>query len=222
MERSRYTGKQTEYFYKTYRSLRSLASLPEKEKLFELEQLLRLHDPITHRHSSQVGDIAQQLALLSGLRQYDSHRIYYGGLFHDIGKVLVPQSYINRLSQSDLLKEQNDLLISHGVKGAFIMRHLVNMDESFASICDQHWIGEIPEKPPSQQDVDNRHWYVPFVTIADLVASAFDYNRKYQIKYKRKDVTNYVNDRFENGVFPEYIRPAFNKLMLNNRYLRYL
>lgn len=219
---SRYFQSEKEYFSKILVRLRGLANLEERQKLIGLEGIMKSHDLMTHRHSSQVANISHQLAVASGLSQGDCLRIFYGGLFHDIGKIFVPQAYLHRRNDSDLSINEKNLLISHGIKGAYIFRYLIKSDEDYACVCEQHWIGAIEDKPPSQADIKGRHKYVPFVTIADLIASSFDTTRIYQPKYRGRDVIRFINKRFDEEIFPEYIKPAFKKLMTDNRYLRYL
>ncbi len=175
-----------------------------------------MHDPITYNHSGQVSNVAGYLAKESGLSKPETRLVYQGGWFHDVGKLFVPAEVINREHAFYLTKSQNTLLVSHGKKGALISR-MLNLSIDFEQIADQHWMGET-EKDPTTEDLEQRNKHVPFITIADLVASAFDKNRKHQPDYTEEDVVNFMYERFEKGIFPAYIKPAFDKLMTNGNY----
>lgn len=53
-------------------------------------------DPYTHGHSTRVAEYAKQIAILAGLSEKDCEEIYFAGLLHDVGKIGIPSSIINK------------------------------------------------------------------------------------------------------------------------------
>ncbi len=200
------------YFDSIYQKISQLQNKSEQDKIKSLIDLLKTHDKVTFNHSFQVAHFAYNLAIESGLSTEESRKIFMAGLLHDIGKLFVPSAIINRVKEKDLTEQQHRLLISHGKMGAELIREL-GMNESYALAADQHWIGELDERQPTKQELEERHRFVPYVTIADLVASAFDRHRKYQQNYDPKKVICYINKRFEQDIFPNNLKAPFNRLM---------
>lgn len=205
------------YFDRMYRDIIQLQNKQDKNKINSLMILLKNHDQSTFDHSFQVAHFAYNLAFESGLSAKECQEIFIAGLLHDIGKLFVPSILINRNKEKDLTGQQHKLLISHGRMGADLIR-VIGLDESYALAADQHWIGELDSRSPTKKELNERHRYVPFVTIADLVASAFDQNRKYQKDYHPEEVINYISKRFDSGIFSNELRDPFNKLMTQGRH----
>lgn len=205
------------YFDGIYQDISRLQNKSDKDNIKSLMDLLKKHDQATFNHSFQVAHFAYSLAFESDLLTKECQEIFIAGLLHDIGKLFVPSIVINRIKEKDLTEQQHKLLISHGRMGAEIIREL-GLNESYVLAADQHWIGELDSRPPTKEELKERHRFVPFVTIADLVASAFDQNRRYQKDYHPEEVINYINKRFDNGVFPDELRNPFNRLMLQGRH----
>lgn len=213
-----YSGSEEKYFFKIFKRVRSLSSLSSIEKFKGLRQILYGHDPISYNHSGQVANLSLYLAIEAGLAKPEYRLVYWGGWLHDMGKIFVPPDIINRETSFYLTKSQYALLITHGKKGGLISR-MLNLDQAIEKIADQHWMGEDNVDPPSAE-LRSRHPLVTFITIADLIASAFDRSRKHQPIYTEDDVKDFMNKRFARGVFPEEIKPAFDKLMANSTYIR--
>ncbi|MBP6491985.1 MAG: HD domain-containing protein [Clostridia bacterium] len=67
------------------------------EKVSDFESKLKF-DPITYQHSLNVASLSLQLAKQSPYN-LDDVTIYYAGLFHDIGKTIMPISILKKEKQ---------------------------------------------------------------------------------------------------------------------------
>ena len=79
-------------------------------------------DHYTQGHSQSVSRIAAQTARQMGLPDSLVEEIRLGGILHDIGKIGVPESVLNKPSQ--LTAEEFDLMKSHALLGARILEPL--------------------------------------------------------------------------------------------------
>ena len=110
----------------------------EKEnlkRLFEqtagsLVNAIDAKDKYTHGHSSRVAEYARMIAEMSGKNEKECNEIYYAGLLHDVGKIGIPLSVINKAGK--LTYEEYDIIKQHPVTGAQILQTIT--DYPFLSI----------------------------------------------------------------------------------------
>lgn len=186
------------------------ASFSEEEIIGNLLDLLRVHDVVSYNHTQIVASLAHNLAIEAKRPEEECLRIYKGALLHDIGKLFVPSELLSRKT-NNVSPRQKELLISHGKMGAEIIESM-KLDESYAAIAMQHNIG-IGSKPPAPEDIFNRNELVPFVSIADFVASNLDEGREYLRTMSSAEVVQSVNRKFGRGYFPDSLKNPFNSLM---------
>ena len=53
-------------------------------------------DKYTHGHSTRVADYSVKIARALGKSEEDVQKVYYAALLHDVGKIGVPDSIINK------------------------------------------------------------------------------------------------------------------------------
>lgn len=99
----------------------------EKERLrslfeqtaFSLVNAIDAKDTYTHGHSSRVAEYSRRLARLRGKNEKECYEVYYTALLHDVGKIGVPISIINK--NGKLTPEEYDLVKQHPTLGAQIL-----------------------------------------------------------------------------------------------------
>ncbi|MCL4364151.1 HD domain-containing protein [Patescibacteria group bacterium] len=210
------TTYRTGYFLNLSEKISNIKSESEQEKIKQLMLILRDHDHFTFEHSLRVAHFAYLLAVEVGLDANLRNDIFKSAMLHDIGKLFVPPEIINRKSDNYLSKREHDLLVAHGKMGAELLEEL-SFPEFYSLVADQHWMGENKKDPPPQ-DLANRHWSVPYVTIADVVASGFEFERKSQPDYKPEKIVKFINDRLDRNIFPRELKEPFNRLMFHGRH----
>ncbi len=77
-------------------------------------------DKYTHGHSSRVAMYSMKLAELNNKTSKECNEIYFAGLLHDVGKIGVPVSIINKVGK--LTDEEYDIVKQHPVTGANILK----------------------------------------------------------------------------------------------------
>lgn len=83
-----------------------------------LMQSLKVVDPVTYSHCCRVGEMSRKLARDTGLNEYEQKLAEFSGLFHDIGKIGVPQSIIakpGKLDEAEHLVMQNHPILSEQI-----------------------------------------------------------------------------------------------------------
>jgi len=101
----------------------------------ELEQLLLdtiraiaatidAKDGYTHRHSERVAALARRIAAEIGLSEEEQETAQLAALLHDVGKIAVPDSILNKPGQ--LTAEEFEQMKKHPMLGAAILANIQN------------------------------------------------------------------------------------------------
>jgi HD-GYP domain-containing protein (c-di-GMP phosphodiesterase class II) len=89
-----------------------------------LLQTVREKDPHTFLHCCRVGRGSRQLGKAMGLNDYEQSMLEFSGLFHDIGKVGIPDSILLKPGRLDA--GEIDLMKAHPIKSAAIIEPLAD------------------------------------------------------------------------------------------------
>lgn len=79
-------------------------------------------DTYTHGHSSRVAEYSRKIAELVGKSESECSEIYYAALLHDVGKIGVPESIINK--HGKLTSEEFEIIKQHPAMGAQILQSI--------------------------------------------------------------------------------------------------
>ncbi len=91
------------------------------QTVFALAQAVDAKDKYTHGHSRRVAEYSRQIARLAGETSMEGQRhIYQMGLLHDVGKIGIPESIINKPAR--LNDEEYAIIKSHTTIGSDILR----------------------------------------------------------------------------------------------------
>lgn len=93
----------------------------QREMIFALIKLLEIHDIYTKGHSFNVAKESKKLAYALELPEKQIEEIYWAGLVHDIGKILINRRVINKKGQ--LSTNEYDRIKLHPVYGYDALKH---------------------------------------------------------------------------------------------------
>ena len=97
---------------------------------------LEAKDQYTRGHSQRVGDLARIFTLHLGMDSAAADRVRIAGLLHDIGKIAVPESLLNK--QGPLTREEFLRVIDHPVIGEEMVRPLNTLAAILRMIRHHH------------------------------------------------------------------------------------
>ena len=102
----------------------------ENEQLFlhvvsSLAGAIDAKDTYTNGHSSRVAEYSKEIARRFGYNMKEQSDIYIMGLLHDVGKIGVPDSVINKPGK--LNDEEFELIKRHPVVGSQILKEITEM-----------------------------------------------------------------------------------------------
>lgn len=97
---------------------------------------LEAKDQYTRGHSQRVGDLARSFAMYVGMPDAEAERIRVAGLLHDIGKIAVPESLLNK--EGPLTRDEFLRVIDHPVIGEEMVRPLTTLASVLQLIRHHH------------------------------------------------------------------------------------
>lgn len=83
---------------------------------------LKERDPYTYGHCLRVARNARRLAQAAGLNEYEQTVIEYSSIFHDLGKIAIPDSVL--LKPGRLTAEEQAIIRIHPIKSTEILQPL--------------------------------------------------------------------------------------------------
>ena len=117
------------------------------EAIESLNATVDAKDPYTAGHSARVQRIALAVAAELGVAPERLDAVRFGGLFHDIGKIAVPDSILTKPGRLD--EEEFQEIRRHPADGAEIVSHFSRLHEAVPLIRHHHerWDGNgYPER----------------------------------------------------------------------------
>jgi putative nucleotidyltransferase with HDIG domain len=117
------------------------------EAIESLNATVDAKDPYTAGHSARVQRIALAVAEELGVAPHRLDAVRFGGLFHDIGKIAVPDSVLTKPGALD--DEEFAIVQRHPADGAEIVSHFSRLHEAVLLIRHHHerWDGKgYPDK----------------------------------------------------------------------------
>jgi putative two-component system response regulator len=110
--------------------------------ILTLAVAMEARDPYTKGHSTRVSKLASDFVIFLGLADKDSDEMRKAGILHDIGKICLSESILNK--PGPLTEEEADLIKTHAVLGEEICKPLVSMKKILPAIRHHHerWDGQ--------------------------------------------------------------------------------
>ena len=105
------------------------------ESIQTLRYTVEAKDPYTRGHSDRVSEYSELIGKYLNLSEDDLHKLKIGGLFHDIGKIGVPDSIL--LKTSRLTDDEYSEIKNHPSIGAHILSN-ASLFQDIISIVKHH------------------------------------------------------------------------------------
>jgi HD-GYP domain-containing protein (c-di-GMP phosphodiesterase class II) len=113
----------------------------QKDIVSSLVTALEIHDKYTSGHSSGVAVVSQQIGIHLGLSNKELGQLYQAAMVHDIGKILIPDSVLNKPTR--LSKDEYDLVKLHSTHGFDILKESDSLKDIAKYVLHHHerWDG---------------------------------------------------------------------------------
>lgn len=179
------------------------------ELISTLGAVIEGRDKNTKNHVDRVAHYSKELALLLGLSLEEAEKIRLASPLHDVGKIVIPDSILNKPSK--LTKEEFDIIKKHPEAGYNLLKNSKReLFKTAAIIAHQHHEKYNGKGYPQGLKGNNIHIYGRITAIAD-VFDALSTPRVYKKAWDDEKVKNILQDG--SG---EDFDPTLVKLFLDN------
>ncbi|MGA2581736.1 MAG: HD-GYP domain-containing protein [Tepidisphaeraceae bacterium] len=104
--------------------------------LHSLTSAVDAKDAYTCGHSERVAMLAKQLTLEAGLPEALAERVYMAGLLHDVGKIGVPESVLQKTGR--LTPDEFEKMKKHPEIGARILKDIKQINDLLPGVLHHH------------------------------------------------------------------------------------
>ena len=163
-------------------------------------------DRYTHGHSSRVADYSRKIAELAGKSEKECEEIYYAALLHDVGKIGIPGSIINK--DGKLTDEEYGIIKQHPTKGVQILGSIKEFPYLVIGAQYHHERYDGKGYPEGRKGTD-----IPEMARMISVADAYDAMTSKR-SYRDPIPQDKVREEFVKGSGSQF-DPEFARLMLH-------
>jgi len=185
----------------------------QTDLILTLIKALEYYDEYTRGHSERVARWSVELAKAVGVSSEGQKKIYYASLMHDIGKIFVQQSVLNKVSP--LTEEEYQLIQIHPVKSAELINKVEGM-ESFSRIVKHHHEKYNGKGYPDGLVGKAIPYFSRIITVADAydaMTSKRPYRRPLTAEEATKELKRCKGTQFD----PTLVEPFIEQVIMKNK-----
>lgn len=184
------------------------------EAVQSLAIALEEKDYYTHGHSSRVSKVSEAIGSEMGFDKDGLRILRLGGLLHDIGKIGIPESILNKPGK--LTKKEFDIIKSHPSEGERILKPIIKEEGILQIVRHHHELLDGSGYPDGLKGKEIPI-FAKIATVAD-VYDAMRSKRAYRDSMKKEDVIKYMigktGKHFDPDVMKAFVKIARNKKIL--------
>lgn len=182
----------------------------QKEVIFTMGSIGETRSKETGQHVKRVAEYSRLFALLSGLDEYEADLIAMASPMHDIGKVGIPDSILNKKGR--LTPDEFEVMKTHVTIGYDMLKHSERpLMRTAAIIALEHhekWDGSGYPRQLSGKDI---HIYGRITALAD-VFDALGSDRCYKQAWGDEEIFELLKDQTGRHFDPELVQMFFDNL----------
>ena len=166
--------------------------------------------PWTAGHSQRVTSLALEIGRHMGLSVSDLETLQLSGLFHDIGKIGIPEVILDK--PSSLTEEEYDIIKDHPRKGAEMLRPIRAYHEAIPIVIQHHeqFNGQGYPLGLAGEEIAIG---ARILAVADVFDALYS-SRPYRPGWEIEKVLSYMEEKAGSNFDPEVVR-AFLKIDLS-------
>ncbi len=186
----------------------------QKEIILSLIKVLEIHDYYTKGHSEFVAVYSARLAEILGLKPEDIRKVYWAGLLHDIGKILISSSILNKPAR--LSEEEFEEIKKHPIYGYEILRTSRLLQGIAEIVLHHHERPNGKGYPRGTKDIPLEARIIAVVDAFEAMKSGRPYKPSYSLEKCLEELRSNAGTQFD----PEIVE-VFIKMILEDRHLMY-
>jgi len=194
-----------ESFY-TFQRYNKLQGEFQRDIILSMIKFLEIHDRYTGGHSEEVAELSQQIARELGLKEDEIIDAYWAGLVHDIGKLLIPKTILNK--ESKFTQKDYELIKKHPRWAYELLKESKRLDTIAEYVLYHHerWDGKgYPEGIVGQN--------IPLISRILAVADSYSamtskraYHQALDQKAAKIELKNNAGEQFDPEIVEVFIK----------------
>jgi hypothetical protein len=183
------------------------------QRVLELVAALRMHDHITRGHSERVRAYTQMIADEMKLDADELDRLRWAGLLHDVGKLLVPTSILNKKGR--LTAEEYEIIKSHPENGRRMIEALVPwLGESARAVWEHHerWDGGGYPRGLAGEEISLAARIVSVADCYDVMTSSRSYKEPVSPREARIELARCAGTQFDPAVVRAFLNVSIGRV----------
>lgn len=175
-----------------------------KNLVITLANVIEAKDKYTDGHTRRVGAISKRLGEKLGLSEDSLNDLEIAGIIHDIGKVGVPESILNKPGK--LTSEEFEIIKKHSEIGETILRPLGSLEKCLKPVRNHHEKLNGSGYPDGLEDKDITI-ETRIIGVADIFDALYS-DRSYRDKLPISKVKEIILEDTKNGCLDERVVEA--------------
>ncbi|MEG2176465.1 MAG: diguanylate cyclase [Oscillibacter sp.] len=154
-------------------------------------------DHYTYAHSKNVARYAASLAVAAGLNDDQVRTIYAAGLLHDIGKISVPESILNKSGRLD--EAEYHVIQDHVNNSVEMIRHLPEVDYLIPAALGHHerWDGKGYPRGISGEEIPVSARCLAIADVFDAMTTDRPYRQGLSLDYALSELEKGEGTQFD-------------------------
>ena len=188
------------------------------EKLFRFAAATDVFDDHTYKHVIRIGLLSRKLAELSGESETFCRDIKYAGMMHDVGKVGIPRSILEKRGALD--QDEFDVMKTHAEIGADLLgipdNSVIAMARDIAMHHHENWNGSGYPNGLKGTNIPKSARIVAIVDMFDALLSKRSYKPRIQPEACRRIIEGEDGVKFDPGLL-RHLFKHFDKFLAIHR-----
>lgn len=169
-------------------------------------------DDITGSHVKRVGSLSELIALELGLPQGEAEAIGIAARLHDLGKIAIPDSILQKAGPLDDLEMQ--LMRSHTTVGASMLgsgkSKLIQLAEEIALTHHERWDGRGYPTGLAEENIPLAGRICAVADVFDSLTSERQYKQAWTVENALREIEAHAGTQFDPEVVKAFCR-IFNR-----------
>lgn len=177
----------------------------QKDMILTIIRILEYHDPYTKGHSKNVANLASMLAEKLGLNDEMIKKTYWSALVHDIGKIVIPSSILNK--EGKLTIEEFEVIKKHPVYGHDFLSTSSDLRELAKYVLHHHerWDGKGYPSGLAREDIPIISRIITVVDAWDAMTSDRPYRKGLTFDKAKNELIEHSGMQFDPNIVKRFI-----------------
>ncbi len=193
------------------REIKKIKNKNNKLHIETINKIFKLKDPYTISHQEETAEFARSIAEEMGLNEEECNKVHLASLFHDLGKIEVPQAILAKPGR--LNREEFNLVKRHPRTGYDIVKNF-HVPEDVKKVVLNHHERLDGSGYPNQLSGDDISLITKIVSTADVIHAMYSH-RPYRTGLKLEQVLEILNEEKGKKLDREVVDTSIEIMMEN-------